>query len=472
MGRQRRNTAPSLFIDNRPEAVAQRKLQHAIDNRASHTAQLKANTNEENLSFAQENNTGLPFQLKAGIESLSGYSLDDVKVHYNSSKPAQLQAHAYAQGSDIHVAPGQETHLPHEAWHVVQQKQGRVKPTMQLQGTAVNDDAGLENEADVMGQKAAQMRIDPQALFTAGTASGSSITQRKVSTFNDSENDDIRALVEELDSCVGTAKGIVDSNPMLKGVDGRDGGYLGTWVSAFSEFLADKEGNVPSFFYARYGYAIETIATHLFLAKNHRGYKVHTQAAQGSTRPDFIIAKGNQHHAWIDITSSASEGHIKNKQGGKWNSCEHVSEVLYDMPVPSDFMKTASGNLTEEQLKVLKNANNERAVREAYFTSGMEKMAIILAEAFINAVDKKGGKLGKGDLRQVTVNVCKEHLDKYIDGGVQPRHAAGVLAMIDVLEVKGENPLPGSSWVFWADFKSVDKAVGRSLLYDFGKAGK
>jgi len=46
--------------------------------------------------------------------------------------PAQLNALAYAQGSDIHVAPGQEKHLPHEAWHVVQQSKGRVKPTMQI----------------------------------------------------------------------------------------------------------------------------------------------------------------------------------------------------------------------------------------------------------------------------------------------------------------------------------------------------
>jgi hypothetical protein len=59
-------------------------------------------------------------------------SMDNVKVHYKSSKPAQLNAHAYAQGADIHLAPGQEKHLPHEAWHVVQQAQGRVKPTMQM----------------------------------------------------------------------------------------------------------------------------------------------------------------------------------------------------------------------------------------------------------------------------------------------------------------------------------------------------
>lgn len=83
------------------------------------------------------NDTGLPDSLKAGVEKLSGISLDDVNVHYNSAQPAQLQAHAYAQGTDIHLAPGQEKHLPHEAWHVVQQKQGRVKPTAQMNSPVI-----------------------------------------------------------------------------------------------------------------------------------------------------------------------------------------------------------------------------------------------------------------------------------------------------------------------------------------------
>ncbi len=107
------------------------------------------------------NNTGLPDNLKAGIENLSGYAMDDVRVHYNSDRPAQLNAHAYAQGTDIHVASGQEKHLPHEAWHVAQQKQGRVKPTMQMKGNVnINDDVALENEADVMGAKAMQMKAE------------------------------------------------------------------------------------------------------------------------------------------------------------------------------------------------------------------------------------------------------------------------------------------------------------------------
>jgi len=103
----------------------------------------------------QTNSAGLPDNLKNGIENLSGYSMDDVKVHYNSSKPAQFWAHAYAQGTDIHLAAGQEKHLPHEAWHVVQQKQGRVKPTMQLKGKVnANDNAEMEKEADIMGARA------------------------------------------------------------------------------------------------------------------------------------------------------------------------------------------------------------------------------------------------------------------------------------------------------------------------------
>jgi hypothetical protein len=103
------------------------------------------------------NETGLPDRLKAGIESLSGISMDGVRVHYNSDKPAQLSAHAYAQGTDIHVAPGQERHLPHEAWHVVQQAQGRVAPTLQMKSDVlVNDDAQLEAEADTMGARALQ----------------------------------------------------------------------------------------------------------------------------------------------------------------------------------------------------------------------------------------------------------------------------------------------------------------------------
>lgn len=102
----------------------------------------------------KKNLTGMPDNLKEGIEDLSGFSMDDVRVHYGSSKPAAVQAHAYTQGTDIHIAPGQERHLPHEAWHVAQQMAGRVQPTTEIGGMPVNDNAALEHEADVMGARA------------------------------------------------------------------------------------------------------------------------------------------------------------------------------------------------------------------------------------------------------------------------------------------------------------------------------
>lgn len=104
-----------------------------------------------------KNKTGLPDNLKTGVEQLAGLNMNDVQVHYNSTKPAGVQAYAYTQGTNIHVAPGQERHLAHEAWHVAQQKQGRVQPTTTVGGIPVNDNPGLEHEADVMGAKATKL---------------------------------------------------------------------------------------------------------------------------------------------------------------------------------------------------------------------------------------------------------------------------------------------------------------------------
>ncbi|MDF2385715.1 DUF4157 domain-containing protein [Nostoc ellipsosporum NOK] len=134
---------------------------------------------------AGPNRTGLPDRLKSGMESLSGIALDDVRVHRNSARPARLQALAHTQGSEIHLGPGQERHLAHEAWHVVQQKQGRVRPTMQLGGTAINDDAGLEREADTMGARAARPGPPGSGLAPGGLApvqriAGPPVVQRAI----------------------------------------------------------------------------------------------------------------------------------------------------------------------------------------------------------------------------------------------------------------------------------------------------
>ena len=144
------------YENKKSEATRNRRIQELkngivtkmVDNRNN----VQRNVKPTNSNF--RNQTGLPNNLKLGIENLSGYSMDDVRVHYGSSKPAAVQAYAYTQGTDIYVAPGQERHLPHEAWHVAQQMAGRVAPTTEINGMPVNDNAALEHEADVMGAKA------------------------------------------------------------------------------------------------------------------------------------------------------------------------------------------------------------------------------------------------------------------------------------------------------------------------------
>ena len=201
------------LADNRPEAVAQRKLaemmnnsppvlqQRALSDAIHNSPRMVAQRREINALFGEAvrpqgdgamsavasppqrekiNNTGLPNQLKSGIESLSGMSMDHIKVHYNSDKPAQLQAHAYAQGNEIHIGTGQEKHLPHEAWHVVQQAQGRVKSTLQMKGgISINNDIGLEKEADLMGEQALKTQLKSN-LPSRSTKASAQIVQRTV----------------------------------------------------------------------------------------------------------------------------------------------------------------------------------------------------------------------------------------------------------------------------------------------------
>jgi len=189
------------------EKIIQTKTKDSTNGKVSQlvsdTPLMLKKSNENEMAFGgamiqqKENNTGLPNNLKSGIESLSGYSMDDVNVHYNSSKPTQLNAHAFAQGTDIHVASGQEKHLAHEAWHVVQQKQGRVQANRQMKGNVnINDDAGLEQEADVMGEKALQMNSVDSKQSLVGNSS-SIIQKQEVSEINFLEED-----VDEISSVV------------------------------------------------------------------------------------------------------------------------------------------------------------------------------------------------------------------------------------------------------------------------------
>ncbi|MDB5053994.1 MAG: hypothetical protein JWM44_2044 [Bacilli bacterium] len=131
--------------------IPEEELQMKVDpNKSAQPVQRKGSDNK------------MPEDVQMKMESAFNADFSNVNIH-EGSKATDVGALAYAQGNDIHFAPGQynpesesgQQLLGHELTHVVQQRKGVVKPTTEANGMAINDDPGLENEADQMGKKAA-----------------------------------------------------------------------------------------------------------------------------------------------------------------------------------------------------------------------------------------------------------------------------------------------------------------------------
>ncbi|MEO0826655.1 MAG: DUF4157 domain-containing protein [Cyanobacteria bacterium J06639_16] len=156
---------------HRSPQLGDRLFNHAAVNRVeSRTTQRKPRsipTHSRDLTQVpiQSKRSGkhLPDGVRTKMESAFSADFADVKVH-EGSEAASVGALAYTQQNHIHFAPGQfkpetpsgQALLGHELAHVLQQRQGRVKPTTEVNGVPVNDDPALEQEADRLGLKAAR----------------------------------------------------------------------------------------------------------------------------------------------------------------------------------------------------------------------------------------------------------------------------------------------------------------------------
>ncbi|MCD6066928.1 MAG: hypothetical protein K0S33_1754 [Bacteroidetes bacterium] len=150
---------------NANEAV--QKKSNAKSLPAKGSLQLKGDDEQqetETLSSQKSAVNGkLPADVQMKMESSFGQDFSSVNIHANSGKASSLGALAYTQGQDIHFASGKyepgskkgQELIGHELTHVVQQQQGRVQATTSQKGVNINDDIGLETEADMLGNKAA-----------------------------------------------------------------------------------------------------------------------------------------------------------------------------------------------------------------------------------------------------------------------------------------------------------------------------
>ncbi|WP_052430406.1 eCIS core domain-containing protein [Sporocytophaga myxococcoides] len=171
---QRKGPVPPMSIENEEEQPIQRKgpipLQFYAIEEEEEPVQRKGpvppiSFDQEELSQSGSSSSDkMPPFVQRKMESSFGEDFSDVNIHANSSQSKDLNAHAFAKGNDIHFAPGRynpesqkgQELLGHELTHVVQQRQGRVQSTAQKKGVGINDDVGLEKEADLMGEKAAK----------------------------------------------------------------------------------------------------------------------------------------------------------------------------------------------------------------------------------------------------------------------------------------------------------------------------
>jgi hypothetical protein len=105
----------------------------------------------------------LPEAVRAKMERAFRADFSAVRV-FEGPEAAAVGALAFTRGTNLFFAPGQyrpetakgQELLGHELAHVVQQAAGRVQATQQAKGVAINEDHGLEHEADVLGARAAR----------------------------------------------------------------------------------------------------------------------------------------------------------------------------------------------------------------------------------------------------------------------------------------------------------------------------
>lgn len=324
------------FSDNRDSGKQQQHLQNMVNASPKVTKgaeiQRMAHPSKTPLQLqtnAISSNSNLPESLKTGAEHLSGVSLNDVKVHYNSAQPAQLNALAYAQGNNIHLGPGQEKHLPHETWHVVQQKQGRVKANTSVNGTLVNDSKSLETEADQYGKKATQLKTTNENKILNEQPLSTHVAQRVISeqkNVEDAYKTDFNAYLNELDKATTKAYFYLLHYPTLDKYKTLDG-HTEYWVEVWDSYMKGtfKDMGLLS---AAFGYAVESLATLIYLPLPEGGLSISLQGIRKGTRPDVVLKDGSKDVGWLDITASGSKGHIWGKQG--WEGKQiHLGEVTY-----------------------------------------------------------------------------------------------------------------------------------------------
>jgi len=143
----------------------QRSAVHSISQPEEQQKKLSATSRFQHDFTQLPISTGkpMPEAVQQKMEAAFGTGFSDVRIH-EGAQAAAINAIAYTQANHIHFQPGEynptspkgQALLGHELAHVLQQRQGRVKRTMQAEGLPINDENALEQEAELAAQRVTQ----------------------------------------------------------------------------------------------------------------------------------------------------------------------------------------------------------------------------------------------------------------------------------------------------------------------------
>lgn len=162
--------------------------------------------------------------------------------------------------------------------------------------------------------------------------------------------DDVEQLIKVVDDTTSQAMNQVINRPLFTGlaalVDAS--GYLTLWVEKMKEAVTKGYGTGRAA--AQFGYAIETLTTHL-LGDSAAGWALSYQVAAGSTRPDIVATKAGR-TVWLDLTadSAHSAEHIyTTKQWHLSAVCPHPHVEIGYPPYSTGVMNSMIVNAKLEQ---------------------------------------------------------------------------------------------------------------------------
>lgn len=329
------------------------QIQHeeelTVQRSAIHPLQKKDDSLGTRIQAAKGTGHSLDGGTQHALERGLGADLSGVHIHTDreaNTLTRSVDAIAFTTGSDIFFSadtynpstPEGKYLLAHEATHVVQQATGSVAGTPTDGGVSIsNPNDSFERAADTSAQSILR-GLNPATTHRGSvTRTGQSeeqlAIQRVVRTehkVNDADAAAVNTFCAALQIAVDKASNYVQHVPMLGKYADIDDGRISHWIETWKSYITTGQADLP---HAAFGYAVEALSTLVYLPDPPPNMLILLQnprnTRQGVTRPDIILARGNQDVAWIDITAEKSKDHIYNNKVG-WIDQAHVAEVTYD----------------------------------------------------------------------------------------------------------------------------------------------